>query len=64
SGCGMIVCYYTNWAQYRNGDAKFFPEHVDPSLCTHLIYAFAILKDNKLVNFEENDMDTPWAQGM
>ncbi|KAK0065016.1 chitinase-3-like protein 1 [Biomphalaria pfeifferi] len=63
-GCGMIVCYYTNWAQHRNGDAKFFPEHVDPSLCTHLIYAFAVLKDNKLVNFEENDKDTPWAQGM
>ena len=59
------VCYYTNWAQYRNGpSAKFLPENVDPSLCTHVIYAFAKLNGNKLAAFEWNDESTPWMKGM
>ncbi|XP_078098321.1 acidic mammalian chitinase-like [Mustelus asterias] len=50
-----LVCYYTNWAQYRPIGGKFFPENVDPHLCTHLIYAFASMKENKLATFEWND---------
>jgi chitinase len=34
-----MVCYFTNWAQYRTTDAKLFNEKVDPKLCTHLIYS-------------------------
>ena len=50
-----IVCYYTNWAQYRNGPAKFFPKDIDPHLCTHIIYSFAkIDKNYELSSFEVN----------
>lgn len=44
------VCYYTNWAQYRPDPAKFFPGNVDPYLCTHLIFAFAVIDDQHQVN--------------
>ncbi|KAJ9583495.1 hypothetical protein L9F63_022158, partial [Diploptera punctata] len=44
-----IVCYFTSWAFYRKGDAKFVPEHVDTRLCTHIIYAYASLDPEDLV---------------
>jgi len=58
-----VVCYYTNWAQYRNGAAKFFPEDVDGSLCSHIVYAFAKLEGPKLTPFEWNDVKD-WGKGM
>ncbi|WAQ95300.1 CHIA-like protein [Mya arenaria] len=58
------VCYHTNWSQYRNGPAKFYPENIDPTLCTHIIYSFAKLNGNKLAPFEWNDESTPWMKGM
>ncbi|XP_044591649.1 probable chitinase 10 [Cotesia glomerata] len=50
-----IVCYYTNWSQYRTKIGKFMPEDIQPELCTHIIYAFGWLKKNKLTSFESND---------
>jgi len=44
-----VVCYYTNWAWYRQGMGKYTPEDVDPTLCTHVNYGFAVLDPNKLV---------------
>ncbi|KAK2180319.1 hypothetical protein NP493_450g02061 [Ridgeia piscesae] len=58
------VCYYTNWSQYRPGRGKFLPENVDPSLCTHIIYAFATMSGNRLAAYEWNDEDTAWSTGM
>ena len=59
------VCYYTNWAQYRRTpQGKYFPENLDPNLCTHVIYAFANLANGKLKPFEWNDDSEEWAKGL
>ncbi|XP_053101265.1 probable chitinase 10 isoform X3 [Hemicordylus capensis] len=57
-----IVCYFTNWAQYRPEPAKYFPSNVDPNLCTHLMYAFATMNDNKIAPYEWNDEDVLFPQ--
>lgn len=51
------VCYHTNWSQYRPGAGKFWPETIDPELCTHLVYSFAKINRNtdKLAMYEWND---------
>ncbi|KMY91489.1 probable chitinase 10 [Drosophila simulans] len=43
-----IICYFTNWAWYRQGGGKFLPEDIDSDLCTHIIYGFAVLSRDKL----------------
>uniref|UniRef100_A0A8C5DEW2 Acidic mammalian chitinase n=1 Tax=Gouania willdenowi TaxID=441366 RepID=A0A8C5DEW2_GOUWI len=51
-----LVCYFTNWSQYRPDAGKYLPSDVDPHLCTHLIYAFAIINPiHELATFEWND---------
>ena len=64
AACQKIVCYVTNRAQYRPDPAKFFPENIDPFMCTHVIYAFANLENNKLAPFEWNDESTPSFKGL
>ena len=59
-----IVCYYTNWAQYRTKPATFLPENVNGSLCTHVIFAFAKITDGELQAYEWNDESTDWSKGM
>ncbi|XP_069365183.1 probable chitinase 10 isoform X2 [Maniola hyperantus] len=51
-----LVCYYTNWSWYRPGLGKFTPEDMDPSLCTHIVYGFAVLGSDGLIQAHD-----PWA---
>ncbi|KAK4016542.1 Chitotriosidase-1 [Daphnia magna] len=37
------VCYFANWAYYRNGVGQYGTDKLDPFECTHLIYGFAVL---------------------
>ena len=43
------MCYFTNWAWYRPGLGKYRAEDVDPELCTHIVYGFAVLDSNTLL---------------
>ncbi|XP_062834574.1 chitotriosidase-1 isoform X2 [Anolis carolinensis] len=52
-----VVCYFTNWAQYRPDKGRFLPRDIDPNVCTHLIYAFAGMKGNEIATLEWNDVD-------
>ena len=49
------VCYFTNWSQYRPGNAKFQVANIDSKLCSHIIYAFATMEGHKLKQYEWND---------
>ncbi|KAM6237056.1 LOW QUALITY PROTEIN: acidic mammalian chitinase-like [Porphyrio hochstetteri] len=51
----VLSCYFTNWAQYRPGLGSFMPDNIDPCLCTHLLYAFAGMSNNKITTYEWND---------
>jgi chitinase len=37
------VCYVAEWANIRQGLGKFTVDNIDPTLCTHLVYAFAVI---------------------
>ncbi|XP_003784078.1 acidic mammalian chitinase isoform X1 [Otolemur garnettii] len=52
----QLVCYFTNWAQYRPGLGRFKPDDIDPCLCTHLIYAFAGMQNNEITTIEWDDV--------
>ncbi|XP_057184616.1 acidic mammalian chitinase-like isoform X1 [Triplophysa rosa] len=52
----QLICYFTNWSQYRPDVGQYLPSNVDPHLCTHLIYAFSIINQaNQLSTYEWND---------
>lgn len=51
----QVLCYVTNWSQKRPGIGKFTPEDIDTKLCTHVIYAFATIKDHKLAEADDKD---------
>ncbi|XP_051270963.1 chitinase-3-like protein 1 [Dicentrarchus labrax] len=51
-----LVCYFSNWSRYRTGVGKFLPENMDPFLCTHLVYAFAVINHaNEITEYEWNE---------
>ncbi|KAA0193349.1 hypothetical protein HAZT_HAZT000269 [Hyalella azteca] len=50
-----VVCYYTNWAQYRPGRGRFTAENIDAHICTHIIYAFARIRGGEIAASEASD---------
>lgn len=50
-----IACYYTSWSLKRPGQGKFQPEHIDPFLCTHIIFAFSTIKNDTLAPIDGAD---------
>ena len=39
-----VVCYYPNWSLYRRTVIPILvPESIEPSLCTHVHMAFALI---------------------
>jgi chitinase len=59
-----IVCYYTNWSQYRPKIGKYLPENTEADLCTHIIFAFGWLKKGKLSSLESNDESVDGKVGL
>ena len=55
----LLVGYYTNWSQYRQGTSQYWPENIDPTKFTHLVYAFAyIARDTwQVEQVEWNDVN-------
>lgn len=45
----------TKWSQKRPGAGRFSPEDIDAKLCTHVVYAFATLKEHKLAEADDKD---------
>ena len=43
-----VVCYFTNWAWYRQEGGRYVPEDIDAELCTHVVYGFAVLDSTTL----------------
>ena len=58
------MCFFTNWSQYRAGDAKFMPESIDANLCTHIIFAFGKVVGDTIEPYEWNDESTSWSKGL
>lgn len=48
-----LVWYYTHQSRYRPGVGRFLPENVDPHLCTHLVYTYAILSTGNGISQSE-----------
>lgn len=49
AGYFKVVCYFTNWAWYRQGIGRYLPETIDERLCTHIVYGFAVLDYENLI---------------
>jgi GH18 family chitinase len=54
----LRVCYITNWSRYRSGEAKFEMEFIDPFMCSHIIYAYATVDENKpeIIPIQKDDI--------
>ena len=53
------ICYYANWAPYRDLTPPLYPDQIDPALCTHIHFAFAKIdpKNFSILPTEEHDIN-------
>ena len=58
----QVVCYYGSWAKYRPGDGLFVVSDIDPTICTHLVYAFAGLTNNEITMPDLPNDDTSFKE--
>lgn len=42
------MCFLQSWAVHRHSQWKFTIENINPKLCTHIVYAFAILDETSM----------------
>ena len=50
-----VLCYYATDARFRPANAKFTPDDIDASLCSHVVYAFADIGPNNTIEVNEED---------
>ena len=47
-----LICYYSNWAIYRPGVARFTPQNINPFLCVSIIvFNFQMNTNNQSINW-------------
>lgn len=54
-----VVCYYGTWAVYRYGLAQFDISHIDPNICTHIVYAFFGITNEGYIRSLDPYLDLP-----
>jgi chitinase len=62
----LVVCYVSTWAVYRVGRGSWSLDELDPTLCTHLVYAFAGLdnRTNTIRSLDEyHDLEDNYGKG-
>ncbi|XP_055837885.1 acidic mammalian chitinase [Episyrphus balteatus] len=61
----LVVCYQGTWATYRHSFGKFDASHIDPTLCTHIMYAFfGIELDGQIRIIDPYlDLQDNWGRG-
>ncbi|XP_055374481.1 chitinase-3-like protein 1 [Condylostylus longicornis] len=60
-----VVCYVGTWATYRWGNGKYDVEHINPHLCTHLMYSFFGITENGEFRVIDAylDLEENWGRG-
>ena len=49
-----VICYWPNGDTKRNDDFRHTPEDIDPTLCTHIHYAFMLLDEQHMKPVDSN----------